>query len=67
MFAVFMGLVGDAIFFFAAHRVDSRFVTGLVGTYEVRTLLDRCRCNVVMERRGYSYSVTQSRPVITED
>ncbi|GMT07186.1 hypothetical protein PENTCL1PPCAC_29360 [Pristionchus entomophagus] len=34
--SLFMGLVGDAIFFFAAHRVDSRFVTGLVGTYEQR-------------------------------
>ncbi|PAV55674.1 hypothetical protein WR25_01531 [Diploscapter pachys] len=32
--AVFMSFVGDCIFFFAAHRVDSRFVTGLVATYE---------------------------------
>lgn len=27
-------MVASAIFFFAAHRVDSRFVQGLVGTYE---------------------------------
>ncbi|PAV64745.1 hypothetical protein WR25_26235 [Diploscapter pachys] len=32
--SVFMSFVGDCIFFFAAHRVDSRFVTGLVATYE---------------------------------
>ncbi|KIH44291.1 hypothetical protein ANCDUO_25686 [Ancylostoma duodenale] len=32
---VFMAVVGDGIFFFAAHRVDNRFVQGLVGTYEV--------------------------------
>ncbi|CAI5455972.1 unnamed protein product [Caenorhabditis angaria] len=31
---VFTAVCGDAIFFFAAHRVDSRFVQGLVGTYE---------------------------------
>ncbi|CAB3400698.1 unnamed protein product [Caenorhabditis bovis] len=31
---VFTSICGDAIFFFAAHRVDSRFVQGLVGTYE---------------------------------
>ncbi|VDN90478.1 unnamed protein product [Brugia pahangi] len=32
--AVFFSTVANAIFFFAAHRVDSRFVHGLVGTYE---------------------------------
>ncbi|CAD6187559.1 unnamed protein product [Caenorhabditis auriculariae] len=31
---VFTSICGDGIFFFAAHRVDSRFVQGLVGTYE---------------------------------
>ncbi|KAK6033376.1 Clc-like protein [Ostertagia ostertagi] len=31
---VFMAVIGDGIFFFAAHRVDNRFVQGLVGTYE---------------------------------
>lgn len=35
-FPAFTSTCGDAIFFFAAHRVDSRFVQGLVGTYEVR-------------------------------
>ncbi|KIH57655.1 Clc-like protein [Ancylostoma duodenale] len=35
-FFVFMAVVGDGIFFFAAHRVDNRFVQGLVGTYEQR-------------------------------
>uniref|UniRef100_A0A8R1DL52 Clc-like protein n=1 Tax=Caenorhabditis japonica TaxID=281687 RepID=A0A8R1DL52_CAEJA len=33
-FTAFTATCGDAIFFFAAHRVDSRFVQGLVGTYE---------------------------------
>lgn len=33
--AVFFSIVANGIFFFAAHRVDSRFVHGLVGTYEV--------------------------------
>ncbi|CAO4385402.1 unnamed protein product [Caenorhabditis nigoni] len=33
-FTAFTSTCGDAIFFFAAHRVDSRFVQGLVGTYE---------------------------------
>uniref|UniRef100_A0A915Q3E8 Uncharacterized protein n=1 Tax=Setaria digitata TaxID=48799 RepID=A0A915Q3E8_9BILA len=28
-------IIANATFFFAAHRVDSRFVQGLVGTYEV--------------------------------
>ncbi|VDK68153.1 unnamed protein product [Litomosoides sigmodontis] len=32
--ALFFSIVANAIFFFAAHRVDSRFVHGLVGTYE---------------------------------
>ncbi|KHN74809.1 Clc-like protein 5 [Toxocara canis] len=32
--ALFFSIVGIGIFFFAAHRVDSRFVQGLVGTYE---------------------------------
>ncbi|CAG9538007.1 unnamed protein product [Cercopithifilaria johnstoni] len=32
--ALFFSVVANAIFFFAAHRVDSRFVHGLVGTYE---------------------------------
>ncbi|VDO79358.1 unnamed protein product [Haemonchus placei] len=32
--ALFMAVIGDGIFFFAAHRVDNRFVQGLVGTYE---------------------------------
>ncbi|CAJ0945125.1 unnamed protein product, partial [Mesorhabditis belari] len=32
--AFFFSIVGDAVFFFAAHRVDNRFVQGLVGTYE---------------------------------
>ncbi|KAL3073651.1 hypothetical protein niasHS_017248 [Heterodera schachtii] len=33
-FAFLFAVVGASIFFFAAHRVDSRFVQGLVGTYE---------------------------------
>lgn len=37
-YLVFTSLIGDAIFFFAAHRVDHRFVQGLVGTYEVSLL-----------------------------
>ncbi|VDN27539.1 unnamed protein product [Cylicostephanus goldi] len=37
--SVFMAVIGDGIFFFAAHRVDNRFVQGLVGTYEVSTIL----------------------------
>uniref|UniRef100_A0A7I4KD38 Bm2345 n=1 Tax=Brugia malayi TaxID=6279 RepID=A0A7I4KD38_BRUMA len=32
--SLFFSTVANAIFFFAAHRVDSRFVHGLVGTYE---------------------------------
>uniref|UniRef100_A0A915C1P8 Clc-like protein n=1 Tax=Parascaris univalens TaxID=6257 RepID=A0A915C1P8_PARUN len=32
--ALFFSIVAVGIFFFAAHRVDSRFVQGLVGTYE---------------------------------
>ncbi|VDK47128.1 unnamed protein product [Anisakis simplex] len=32
--ALFFSIVAIGIFFFAAHRVDSRFVQGLVGTYE---------------------------------
>uniref|UniRef100_A0A0R3RPW6 Clc-like protein n=1 Tax=Elaeophora elaphi TaxID=1147741 RepID=A0A0R3RPW6_9BILA len=32
--ALFFSTIANAIFFFAAHRVDSRFVHGLVGTYE---------------------------------
>ncbi|KAM3720386.1 Clc-like protein [Dirofilaria immitis] len=32
--ALFFSIVANATFFFAAHRVDSRFVHGLVGTYE---------------------------------
>ncbi|VDN20149.1 unnamed protein product [Gongylonema pulchrum] len=32
--ALFFSIVANGIFFFAAHRVDSRFVQGLVGTYE---------------------------------
>lgn len=32
---VLFSTIGNATFFFAAHRVDSRFVHGLVGTYEV--------------------------------
>ncbi|MFH4974243.1 hypothetical protein AB6A40_000952 [Gnathostoma spinigerum] len=32
--SLFFSVVADGIFFFAAHRVDSRFVQGLVGTYE---------------------------------
>ncbi|CEF71656.1 Clc protein-like family-containing protein [Strongyloides ratti] len=35
---IFLSLISsitaDAIFFFAAHRVDNRFVQGLIGTYE---------------------------------
>ncbi|KJH47554.1 Clc-like protein [Dictyocaulus viviparus] len=34
--SLLMGVIGDCIFFFAAHRVDNRFVQGLVGTYEQR-------------------------------
>ncbi|KAI6198764.1 Clc-like protein 5 [Aphelenchoides besseyi] len=33
-FSVFSSTVAVGVFFFAAHRVDSRFVTGLVATYE---------------------------------
>ncbi|VDK72276.1 unnamed protein product [Onchocerca ochengi] len=32
--ALLFSTIGNATFFFAAHRVDSRFVHGLVGTYE---------------------------------
>ncbi|ETN87153.1 hypothetical protein RB195_025768 [Necator americanus] len=34
--AFFIAVIGDGVFFFAAHRVDNRFVQGLVGTYEQR-------------------------------
>lgn len=37
--AVFFSFVANTTFFFAAHRVDSRFVHGLVGTYEVSALV----------------------------
>nr|CAD2170138.1 unnamed protein product [Meloidogyne enterolobii] len=33
-FAFLFAVVAASVFFFAAHRVDSRFVVGLVGTYE---------------------------------
>ncbi|KAF7637809.1 hypothetical protein Mgra_00002783 [Meloidogyne graminicola] len=33
-FAFLFAVVSASVFFFAAHRVDSRFVVGLVGTYE---------------------------------
>ncbi|KAJ1364436.1 hypothetical protein KIN20_024536 [Parelaphostrongylus tenuis] len=36
LLSLFTAVVGDGIFFFAAHRVDNRFVQGLVGTYEQR-------------------------------
>ena len=29
-------LIADGVFFLAANRVDTRFVTGMVGTYEQR-------------------------------
>ncbi|CAI4223948.1 unnamed protein product [Auanema sp. JU1783] len=32
--SLFLSMVGDGVFFFAAHRVDNRFVQGLIGTYE---------------------------------
>uniref|UniRef100_A0AC35TLF0 Clc-like protein n=1 Tax=Rhabditophanes sp. KR3021 TaxID=114890 RepID=A0AC35TLF0_9BILA len=32
--SLFCSITADAIFFFAAHRVDNRFVQGLIGTYE---------------------------------
>ncbi|EJD75756.1 hypothetical protein LOAG_17167 [Loa loa] len=32
--ALLFSIIANATFFFAAHRVDSRFVHGLVGTYE---------------------------------
>ena len=32
--SVFTSIIAVCIFFFAAHRVDSRFVQGLVATYE---------------------------------
>uniref|UniRef100_A0A915EPU2 Clc-like protein 2 n=1 Tax=Ditylenchus dipsaci TaxID=166011 RepID=A0A915EPU2_9BILA len=45
-FSFFSACVASAIFFFAAHRVDSRFVQGLVGTYE-QTIGEAFYCYIV--------------------
>src|SRR5689334_9273489 len=34
--SVMFSLIADGVFFLAANRVDNRFVTGMVGTYEQR-------------------------------
>jgi len=34
--AMVFSLIADGVFFLAANRVDNRFVTGMVGTYEQR-------------------------------
>lgn len=35
-FLVLFSVIADGIFFLSANRVDNRFVTGMVGTYEQR-------------------------------